>query len=202
MVTRDTWGASNEDLKSFRHRASFNLKSDLNALLQIEQVASTKEGRHTWLYGSAVCHLQRQSTSTNFVSLVHMHGVMHSLRCFSPAKLAQHLLGCLSWAGRRLLMGWRRQKGHLGWSTRAVLLLHRVVCVVKKDVAPLDPGFGARLVRVTYRIHNLNASVRVKNSVTSPALEGTHTPRTNRYYRYTDSCTYSCLMTSHCWSYR
>ena len=48
----------------------------------------------------------------------------------------------------------------------------RVVCVVKKDVAPLDPCFGARLVRVTYRIHNLNASVRVKNSVTSPALEG------------------------------
>ena len=84
----------------------------------------------------------------------------------------QHLLGCLSWAERRLLMGWRRRKGRLGWYTRAVLLLHRVVCVVEKDVAPPDPCSGARLERVTYRIHNLNASVRVKNSVTSPALEG------------------------------
>jgi len=69
-------------------------------------------------------------------------------------------------------MGWRRRKGRLGWYTRAVLLLHRVVCVVEKDVAPPDPCSGARLERVTYRIHNLNASVRVTNSVTSPALEG------------------------------
>ena len=81
--------------------------------------------------------------------------------------------------GRRLLrlcdrmygcnIGNRRvgQKGRLGWYTTAIPLLHRVVCVVEKDVAPPDPCSGARLERVTYRIHNLNASVRVKNSVTS-----------------------------------
>jgi len=86
--------------------------------------------------------------------------------------------------GRRLLrlcdrmygcnIGNRRvgQKGRLGWYMTAIPLLHRVVCVVEKDVAPPDPCSGARLERVTYRIHNLNASVRVKNSVTSPALEG------------------------------
>ena len=66
------------------------------------------------------------------------------------------------------------QKGRLGWYMTAIPLLHRVVCVVEIDVAPPDPCSGARLERVTYRIHNLNASVRVKNSVTSPALEGTH----------------------------
>jgi len=92
--------------------------------------------------------------------------------CASRQLSWQHLLGCLSWAGRRLLMGWRHQKSCLGWYMTAIPLLHRVVCVVEKDVAPPDPCSGARLERVTYRIHNLNASVRVKNSVTSPALEG------------------------------
>ena len=81
-------------------------------------------------------------------------------------------------------MGLRRRKGCLGWYTRAVLLLHHVVCVVKKDVAPLDPCFGARLVRVTYRIHNLNASVWVKNSVTSPELEGTKNTFRNYEIQY------------------
>ena len=112
--------------------------------------------------------LFRPSTTTmtiNNLSGESIFGASHRLSW-------QHLLGCLSWAERRLLMGWRRRKGRLGWYTRAVLLLHRVVCVVEKDVAPPDPCSGARLERVTYRIHNLNASVRVKNSVTSPALEG------------------------------
>ena len=93
--------------------------------------------------------------------------------------------------GRRLLrlcdrmygcnIGNRRvgQKGRLGWYMTAIPLLHRVVCVVEKDVAPPDPCSGARLERVTYRIHNLNASVRVKNSVTSPALEGKVSSRTD-----------------------
>ena len=100
----------------------------------------------------------------------------------------QHLLGCLSWAERRLLMGWRRRKGRLGWYMTAIPLLHRVVCVVEKDVAPPDPCSGARLERVTYRIHNLNASVRVTNSVTSPALEGTKKICVGTHPHHFDGC--------------
>ena len=48
------------------------------------------------------------------------------------------------------------QKGRLGWYMTAIPLLHHVVCVVKKMSLPLTHPrglFGARLVRVTIRIH-------------------------------------------------